>query len=158
MVCLDIHLQNQTPFTFEIRNRNDSSKSFSSPHGANVPPQDETVLKLRPESGFLGVEEGIQGSLVLHCVEMNLQIPISYDFPAVGADNFSANPSNDKIAQCRVHDNGKYGKDNPHHLIIAIGTSLQNRGGVGHQEDDVANFFRDCAGAGVKAGISAALG
>ena len=79
-----------------------------------------------PESGFFGVECGIQGSLTLKCKKYGFDINVEYDFPACGNDRLSANPSDARHVKCTFVDNGKYGKDNPHNLILTIARNPQS--------------------------------
>jgi len=116
MVCLDLHFVNRTGYDFVIKNRNDSARIYEG--GSGVQADTETIIKLRPESGFLGIECGIQGSLSLYNPDVSVQV--NYDFPAVGDDNYAGLPSDMDKVKVHAADNGKYGKDNPHHVIFTM--------------------------------------
>ena len=109
-----------------------------------------------PERGFLGIEKGIQGVATLKCYDPLFHINIRYDFPAVGDDTYSANPSDASIAQTTFNDNGKYGKDNPHNLILTISENSQFFDeGEKTEEDSTGRWFSNVAGDAVTAGVSA---
>jgi len=144
MVCLDLHFVNNTRFDFEIVNHNDSSKSDSGED--EVESGEETILQLRPHKGAFGIEKGIQGSLMLS--NQFVDIHILYDFPAAGGNSYSANPSDFDLVKVHVVDNGKYGRDNPHHVYYTLTERGINKP-MGHDEDDKANFAKDAARAGI---------
>lgn len=79
-----------------------------------------------PERGFLGIECGIQGSLTLKCKKYGFNIHVEYDFPACGDDTLRANSMGAEYVKCAFYDNGKYGEDNPHNLILSIARNPQS--------------------------------
>ena len=79
-----------------------------------------------PKRGWWGIEKGIQGDLVLKCKNPSFNINVSYDFPAAGNDHCRAVSSEKKYAQYSIYDNGKYGRDNPHNLILTIAVNPES--------------------------------
>ena len=115
------------------------------------------TFMLLPYTGFI-VEDGIQGAFVLECREIkNFNIIVKYDFPASGKDTFTANSTEETIAQCDTADNGKYGDKNPHNLILTIARDPQLAAGQWSDEDATANFFSHTVPELAKEGIMAYL-
>ena len=111
-----------------------------------------------PQSGFMGVECGIQGTATLKCSNPRFNINLSYDFPSVWDDNLSAIVSDAKYAKTTFHDNGKYGTDNPHNLILTISVNPQFcDAGATRYDDTTGRWVSDVGKAGATAGISAAF-
>jgi len=108
-----------------------------------------------PKDGFLGIECGIQGTANLKCSNPRFNINITYDFPSVGDDDWSANPSDKRFVKTTFHFNGKYGKDNPHNLILTISENPQfSDEGVNVDVDETGRFFADVGKTIATAGIS----
>lgn len=119
-----------------------------------------------PERGFWGIEKGIQGDLVLKAKKTrknpSFNINVSYDFPAAGNDHCRAVSSEAKYANCSIHDNGKYGKDNQHNLILTIAVNPQYSNPTHTNVDDtgiaIADIATSAATAIIEGGIAAATG
>ena len=142
MVCLDFHWINNTVYSFDVEEINGSAEEITGDREIGSE-QTDGVLKMRPDTGFMWVECGIQGHLMLKCRELDVNITVIYDFPACGEDTISANPSNVDAFVCNVTDGGKYGDDNPHNLIIEISENPQLAEARKAYPDDEAIFFRD---------------
>merc|ERR1712130_334519 len=161
MVCLDIHFKNNSRYEFTLCDINDSARKHFWRRGNRTIPAHSTNYQfgMLPESGFFGVECGIQGTATLKCSNPRFDINIAYDFPAAGNDHFSANPSDARFVKTTFKDNGKWGTDNPHNLILTISENPQFcDDGANENEDTTGRFFADIGKEGATAGISRALG
>jgi hypothetical protein len=159
MVCLNLEFTNNTSFIWSIEPVNGSWKSFDGNFTIARNARGH-IMKLRPESGFMGVECGIQGTFnLVSKANPGLIICYNVDFPAAGADTFNGNSMADDVVQTSQRDNGKYGTDNPHNLIVQIAYSGKMSQVLQHKsEDDTANFLRDQSVQALKLAAAAATG
>ena len=159
MVCINIEFTNATGFSWEIENADGSWKSWSGSKSIGAKTSGH-IIKLRPYRGWIGIENGIQGTFNLVFTDNKKQkILIQYrvDFPAVGADTWASNSTEAQLVVTSEYDNGKYGADNPHNLKSTIAYTKKLEYTLkSHEEDDTAEWFKNIGTAGLKAGINAA--
>ena len=91
MVCIDLTIVNETDWPVEETMASQHYALFMGKRRGTLscPAHGQSVVYLRPEPGFLGVEKGIEYLFCILAGEGQWPISVTLDFPAVGADHWS---------------------------------------------------------------------
>lgn len=137
MVCVDLTIKNETQYPIEELVPEHAGDAGSRSGTLSCPAGGESVVNLRPESGFFGVEKGIDYRFCIKSGEGKWPVSIYVDFPAVGADRWGVEgvlEQKGAFEALRTCDlcmpmtySGKSGPDNAHQLSLRVLTEKQGQ-------------------------------
>jgi hypothetical protein len=122
MVYLDVTIQNNSSWIFTYARHNDidgyTTESVTSA-GHVIRSGDDKVIRLKPKSGFMGVETGVGAEFELDRSD-GKQIKFFVKVPACGEDTYSVTRNNTLVNGVKWHNAGKGGSDNQHNVTLTI--------------------------------------
>lgn len=139
-VHMKIKVKNFTRWTYKVTQVSGNHNSGTGFDDNIANPGGQIEVTFEPKSGFLGVEKGVSGSFTLKGREVFNSIAVTFNFPAVGTDNFQAISSNGDIVEAIITYGGQNGANNEHNLEVVLAT--KPKAFSGQTKNAIESFFQ----------------